>query len=65
MLHCVYHNITARKNAELELLKARQENDRLLAEYSDSVNNSPGGLVTIEITGAGMPFPIFVRARDF
>lgn len=60
MLHCVYHNITARKNAELELLKARQENDRLLAEYSDSVNNSPGGLVTIEITGAGMPFPIFV-----
>ena len=60
LLHCVYHNITARKNAELELLKARQENDRLLAEYSDSVNNSPGGLVTIEITGAGMPFPIFV-----
>lgn len=60
LLHCVYHNITARKKAELELLKARQENDRLLAEYSDSVNNSPGGLVTIEITGAGMPYPIFV-----
>ncbi len=31
-----------------------------MAEYSDSVNNSPGGLVTIEITGAGMPYPIFV-----
>ncbi len=64
LLHCVFHNITARKMAEVELIKAQQEKDMLLAEYVNTVNNTPGGLVTIEVADDGEPFPVFV-SRGF